>query len=164
MVGQTYIYAFSRRFYPKRLTVHSGYTFSLIHVFPGNRTHNLFALLTQCSTTKPHRNTYNLASFSGNQPCSSLISTWIHFESSAWNKLFLFSDGRGRRGSRTCPGVCVERWCITLHAAESSDSILMSSRQEMITLKLVLLFNDWCCCRSVDLTLALLTVSDQKRD
>ncbi len=36
-----YIYAFSRRFYPKRLTVHSGYTFVLsLHVFPGNRTHN----------------------------------------------------------------------------------------------------------------------------
>ncbi len=39
-----YIYAFSRRFYPKRLTVHSGYTFVLsVHVFPGNRTHNLCA-------------------------------------------------------------------------------------------------------------------------
>ncbi len=25
--GKIYIYAFSRRFYPKRLTVHSGYTF-----------------------------------------------------------------------------------------------------------------------------------------
>ncbi len=36
-----YIYAFSRCFYPKWLTVHSGYTFSLVHVFPGNRTHNL---------------------------------------------------------------------------------------------------------------------------
>ncbi len=37
--------AFSRRFYPKRLTVHSGYTFFLlsVHVFPGNRTHNLCA-------------------------------------------------------------------------------------------------------------------------
>ncbi len=39
-----YIYAFSTRFYPKRLTVHSGYTFVLpICVFPGNRTHNLCA-------------------------------------------------------------------------------------------------------------------------
>ncbi len=37
-----YIYAFSRRFYPKRLTVHSGYTF-FVSVFPGNRTHNLCA-------------------------------------------------------------------------------------------------------------------------
>ncbi len=37
-----YIYAFSRRFYPKRLTVHSGYTFVLSAcVFPVNRTHNL---------------------------------------------------------------------------------------------------------------------------
>ncbi len=39
-----YIYAFSRRFYPKRLTVHSVYTFVLsVCVFPGNRTHNLYA-------------------------------------------------------------------------------------------------------------------------
>ncbi len=38
-----YIYAFSRRFYPKRLTVHSGYTLFLVHVFPGNWTHNLCA-------------------------------------------------------------------------------------------------------------------------
>ncbi len=35
----SYIYAFNRCFYPKRLTVHSGYTF----FFPGNRTHNLCA-------------------------------------------------------------------------------------------------------------------------
>ncbi len=36
------IYAFSRRFYPKRLTVHSDYTFFLsVCVFPGNWTHNL---------------------------------------------------------------------------------------------------------------------------
>ncbi len=51
-----YIYAFSRRFYPKRLTVHSGYTFFfflLVCVFPGNQTHNPFALLTQYSTTEP---------------------------------------------------------------------------------------------------------------
>ncbi len=39
-----YIYVFSRRFYPKRLTVHSGYTFVLsAFVFSGNRTHNLCA-------------------------------------------------------------------------------------------------------------------------
>ncbi len=38
-----YIYAFSRRFYPKRLTVHLGYScfFLSLCVFPGNRTHNL---------------------------------------------------------------------------------------------------------------------------
>ncbi len=35
-----YIYAFSRRFYPKRLTVHSGYTFFPVCVFPGNWTHD----------------------------------------------------------------------------------------------------------------------------
>ncbi len=39
-----YIYAFSRRFYPKRLTVHSGYTFFLsVCVFPGNQTQNICA-------------------------------------------------------------------------------------------------------------------------
>ncbi len=39
-----YIYAFSRHFYPKRLAVHSGYTFVLsVCVLPGNRTHNLCA-------------------------------------------------------------------------------------------------------------------------
>ncbi len=37
-----YIYAFSRRFYPKRLTIAFRlYIFSLVCVFPGNRTHNL---------------------------------------------------------------------------------------------------------------------------
>ncbi len=38
-----YIYAFSRRFYPKRLTVHSGYTCIVSSVFPGNWAHNLCA-------------------------------------------------------------------------------------------------------------------------
>ncbi len=42
-----YIYAFTRHFYPKRLTMHSGYTFVLsVCVFPGNRTHNLCAANT----------------------------------------------------------------------------------------------------------------------
>ncbi len=44
-----YIYAFSRRFYPKRLTLHSSYSFFLFVffyiwsalAFPGNRTHDL---------------------------------------------------------------------------------------------------------------------------
>ncbi len=39
-----YIYAFSRRFYPKRLTLHSSYSFHFFLsalAFPGNRTHDL---------------------------------------------------------------------------------------------------------------------------
>ncbi len=38
-----YIYAFSRRFYPKQLTVHSSYSFYIISAFafPGNQTHDL---------------------------------------------------------------------------------------------------------------------------
>ncbi len=37
-----YIYAFSRRFYPKRLTLHSSYSFYILSAlaFPGNRTHD----------------------------------------------------------------------------------------------------------------------------
>ncbi len=56
-----YIYAFSRRFYPKRLTVHSGYTFILsVCVFPGNRTHNFCAanaMLYHWATGTVDRNT-----------------------------------------------------------------------------------------------------------
>ncbi len=37
-VDHIYIHAFSKRFYPKRLTVHLGYTF-FVSVFPGNWTH-----------------------------------------------------------------------------------------------------------------------------
>ncbi len=38
-----YIYAFSRRFYPKRLTLHSSDSFYILSAlaFPGNRTHDL---------------------------------------------------------------------------------------------------------------------------
>ncbi len=38
-----YIYAFSRRFYPKRLTLHFKLQFYILsaHAFPGNRTHDL---------------------------------------------------------------------------------------------------------------------------
>ncbi len=44
-----YIYAFSRRFYPKRLTVHSGYTFFCQYVCSLGIEPTTFALLAQCS-------------------------------------------------------------------------------------------------------------------
>ncbi len=48
-----YIYAFSRRFYPKWLTVHSGYTFLFCqYVCSLGIEPTTFALLTQCSTTE----------------------------------------------------------------------------------------------------------------
>ncbi len=55
-----YIYAFSRRFYPKRLTI----TFSL-YIFismcvPWESNPQPFALLTQCSSTEPHIHTHTL--------------------------------------------------------------------------------------------------------
>ncbi len=48
-----YIYAFSRRFYPKRLTVHSGYTCFITMCVPWESNPQPSALLTQCSTTEP---------------------------------------------------------------------------------------------------------------
>ncbi len=51
-----YIYAFSRRFYPKRLTVHSGYTFFCQYVFSWNRTHNLLRCWRNALSLS-HRNT-----------------------------------------------------------------------------------------------------------
>ncbi len=48
-----YIYAFSRRFYPKGLTEHSGYTFIVSTCVPWESNPQPFALLTQCSTTEP---------------------------------------------------------------------------------------------------------------
>ncbi len=52
-----YIYAFSRRFYPKQLTLHSSYSFYILSAlaFPGNRTHDLGvanAMLYQLSYRK----------------------------------------------------------------------------------------------------------------
>ncbi len=44
---------FSRHCYPKRLTVHSGYTFIVSMCVPWELNPRPFALLTQCSTTEP---------------------------------------------------------------------------------------------------------------
>ncbi len=60
ILNNIYIYAFSRRFYPKRLTiVFRLYNFISIFV-PWESNPQPFALLTQCSTTEPHRNTNNI--------------------------------------------------------------------------------------------------------
>ncbi len=50
-----YIYAFSRHFYPKRLTVHSGYTFFVSICVPWELNPQPFALRMQCSTTEPQK-------------------------------------------------------------------------------------------------------------
>ncbi len=48
------IYVFSRHFYPKRLTVHSGYTFSCQYLCSLGFEPTTFVLLKHCSTTEPH--------------------------------------------------------------------------------------------------------------
>ncbi len=55
-----YIYAFSRRFYPKRLTVHSGYTLFCQYACSLGIEPTTFALLMQCSTTEPQEHVENL--------------------------------------------------------------------------------------------------------
>ncbi len=52
-----YINAFSRRFYPKRLTLHSSFYILSALAFPGNQTHDLgvaSAMLYQLSYRKAH--------------------------------------------------------------------------------------------------------------
>ncbi len=53
-----YIYAFSRHFYPKRLTIAFRLYIFINMCVPWESNPQLFALLTQCSTTEPHRNTF----------------------------------------------------------------------------------------------------------
>ncbi len=55
VLSYIYIYAFSRRFYPKRLTLHSSFYILSALAFPGNRTHDLgvvSAMLYQLSYRK----------------------------------------------------------------------------------------------------------------
>ncbi len=52
-----YIYAFSRRFYPKRLTIAFRLYIFISTCVPWESNPQPFALLTQCSITEPHRNT-----------------------------------------------------------------------------------------------------------
>ncbi len=56
----TYIhtFTFSRRFYPKRLTIAFRLYIFISMCVPWESNPQPFALLTQCSTTEPHRNTY----------------------------------------------------------------------------------------------------------
>ncbi len=56
----TFTFTFSRRFYPKRLTLHSSYSFYILSAlaFPGNRTHDLGianAMLYQLSYRKANK-------------------------------------------------------------------------------------------------------------
>ncbi len=59
-----YIYAFIRRFYPKRLTVHSGYTFIISMCVPWESNPQPFALLMQCSTTEAQEHFWTALGFS----------------------------------------------------------------------------------------------------
>ncbi len=66
--GVVYIYAFSRRFYPKRLTVHSDYTCFISICVPWESNPQPFALLTQCSTTEPQEHSATGCADGGSEP------------------------------------------------------------------------------------------------
>jgi len=53
-------FTFTRRFYPKRLTMHSGYTFFISMCVPWELNPQHFVLLMQCSTTEPQKHIYML--------------------------------------------------------------------------------------------------------
>ncbi len=53
-----YIYAFSRRFYPKRLTIAFRLYIFISMCVPWESNPQPFALLTQCSTTEPQEHCY----------------------------------------------------------------------------------------------------------
>ncbi len=81
-----YIYAFSRRFYPKRLTVHSGYTIFCQYVsmcVPWELNPWPFVRLTQCSNTEPQEHFYkNLFFFTWTSSVR-----WFHYLMCIWVSL-----------------------------------------------------------------------------
>ncbi len=83
-----YIYAFSRRFYPKRLTLHSSDSFYIWSAlaFPGNRTHDLGvanAMLYQLSYRKAVFNIWFV--------CLSLCAHILYLDAAKFSiKLFSF--------------------------------------------------------------------------
>ncbi len=93
-----YIYAFSRRFYPKRLTLHSSYSFYILSAlaFPGNRTHDLGvarAMLYHLS----YRKAVGLASYSASSALAfcSASCPLVHLRSTSLLDFFDFSLGGG---------------------------------------------------------------------
>ncbi len=79
-----YIYAFNRRFYPKRL--HSSYSFYILSAlaFPGNRTHDLSvasAMLYQLSYRKARNFWLQMSNLTRIQLQVSLI---IHYTVDSW--------------------------------------------------------------------------------
>ncbi len=72
-----YIYAFIRRFYPKRLTVHSSYTFLISICVPWESNPQPFALLTQCSTTEPQEHLRHLLYQTSTFTCMHLADAFI---------------------------------------------------------------------------------------
>ncbi len=63
------VVTFSRRFYPKRLTIAFRLYIFISMCVPWESNPQPFALLTQCSTTEPHRNTVVLVVFYALRGC-----------------------------------------------------------------------------------------------
>ncbi len=72
-LGHIYIYIYAFSFYPKRLTVHSGYAFIVSMCVPWESNPQPFALLTQCFTTVPQEH-------------------WTHMRSNDYSTTKIFVD------------------------------------------------------------------------
>ncbi len=82
---QAQTFTFSRHFYPKQLTVHSGYTFFFVSMCSLGIEPTTFALLTQCSTTEPQEH-YDT------KPWYVLHVSQMGEDSYAGTQCFLFSE------------------------------------------------------------------------
>ncbi len=77
-----HIYAFSRHFYPKRLSVHSGYTFFCQYVCSLGIEPTTFALLTQCWATGTYQKSMKVSDLNK----TSNIVFFVHIFIFIWSK------------------------------------------------------------------------------
>ncbi len=89
-----YIYAFSRHFYPKRLTIAFRLYIFISMCVPWESNPQPFALLTQCSTTEPHRNTASIF-------CVFLLPMLILLCDTTFRSIY-FEDA--------LPNICTDDW------------------------------------------------------
>ncbi len=96
-----YIYAFSRCFYPKRLTIAFRLYIFISTCVPWESNPQPFTQLTQCSTTEPHRNTGVIHSNSLEDHCVTVtracVSALAHWRDPFWLKQGLIQDTAHRR-------------------------------------------------------------------
>ncbi len=110
-----YVYAFSRRIYPKRLTIAFRLYNFISMCVPWESNPQPFALLTQCSTTEPHRNSLRkpatgltpfqsvlgfqppLFPWSGEPSDLPAVNSWLQQSERTWNEAHVHLQWAVRR-------------------------------------------------------------------